>query len=156
MRRILNIFCFICLGAVSSLAQEPVTPAAPAAPEATITPAPSPASTQGPAVTPAPSPASTSAPAATPGEEIKAAKAEPVSDEEVMTRLQIFLDQQMFGPGKIDGRGKLFTAQALDRYRQAHGLPINGKIDKDIPLDSVYPIFTTYTIKEDDKKFVGD
>ena len=73
-----------------------------------------------------------------------------------MTQLQIFLDQQLFGPGKIDGRGKLFTAQALDRYRRAHGLPINGAIDQDIPLDSVYPVYTTYQIKPEDMKFVGD
>lgn len=87
---------------------------------------------------------------------MKVAKAQPVEDVDVYTRLQIFLDQQEFGPGKIDGRAKLFTAQALDRYRQAHGLPINGKIDSDIPLDSVYPIFTTYQIKPGDLKFVGN
>ena len=31
-------------------------------------------------------------------------RAEPVSEREVITRLQIFLDQRSFGPGKIDGR----------------------------------------------------
>ena len=79
-----------------------------------------------------------------------------MNEREIMTQLQIFLDQQLFGPGKIDGRGKLFTAQALDRYRRAHGLPINGTIDADIPLDSVYPVYTTYEIKPEDMKFVGD
>ena len=123
----------------------PLIPGVPPGPTA------SPASTNAPL--PPASPSSTTAQATG---EPKVARAQPIEDREVMTQLQIFLDQQNFGPGKIDGVGKLFTAQALDRYRQAHGLPINGKIDADIPIDSVYPIFTTYQIKPDDLKFVGD
>lgn len=73
-----------------------------------------------------------------------------------MVQLQIFLDQQLFGPGMIDGRGKLFTAQALDRYQRAHGLPVTGEIDAGIPLDSVYPVYATYEIQPEDLKFVGD
>ena len=159
MKRKLSFFCVLCLGMLSCAAQDaaPQPQPAPAAPTPTAvigsdvaqpTPAPAPAPSEAEA-TPAPSPAPASG-------DMKVAKAQPVEDVDVMTRLQIFLDQQKFGPGKIDGRGKLFTAQALDRYRQAHGLPINGLIDKDIPLDSVYPIFTTYQIKQDDLKYVGD
>ena len=158
MKITLNIFCALCLGAVSCLAQEPaVFPSRPRQRRRRNRPRP-------PPVRPAP-PATRrrlrarehrlAAPAADTGEP-KVAKAQPVDDREVMTQLQIFLDQQNFGPGKIDGSGKLFTAQALDRYRAAHGLPVNGKIDSDIPLDSVYPIYTTYQIKEGDLKFVGD
>lgn len=181
MKIITNTFCALILTAFSCLAQQPAAPTAPAtSPAAPATPpavsqtpaaqppplvpatlpgTPAPTKTTAPAGTPesatgaSPVPESTTAPAAG---EPSAPKAEPVEDVDVMTRLQIFLDQQNFGPGKIDGKGKLFTAQALDRYRQAHGLPINGLIDKDIPLDSVYPIFTTYQVQPDDLKYVGD
>ncbi len=154
MKKTLNLFCILSL-TLSSLAQEPA--AAPAPSPATAAPAPlQPGVTPTPAVIiSSPLPAPQSSPSPAPGEP-KVAAAQPVEDVDVMTRLQIFLDQQKFGPGKIDGRGKLFTAQALDRYRQAHGLPINGKIDSDIPLDSVNPIFTTYQIRPDDLKYVGD
>jgi len=164
MKTKLNIFCALILGMMACHGQEPAaTPAVPSpAPTPAISPvqsglapvpaaSPSPAGTYAPAGSP--SPESTTAPA--PGG-LKVAKAEPVEEVDVMTRLQIFLDQQKFGPGKIDGRGKLFTAQALDRYRQAHGLPINGKIDSDIPLDSVHPIFTSYQVKQEDLKYVGE
>lgn len=141
----------LSLTTLCAVAQDPASPAAAPAPAVEATPA---AATPAPATT-TPAPANnTAAPAA--ADEPKVAKAQPVNDREVMTQLQIFLDQQGFGPGKIDGSAKLFTAQALDRYRRAHGLPENGQIDADIPLDSVYPVYTTYTIKPEDMKFVGD
>ena len=37
---------------------------------------------------------------------------EPVDD---ILRLQIFLDTQLFGPGKLDGRPGEFTTKALKR-----------------------------------------
>src|ERR1700677_4794557 len=152
MKTITNIFCALFLGTLTGFAQEPVAPAAPSpAPVQSSLLPPTPAAT-----TPAPAPEATPAVQPPANGEPQIARAQPVDDREVMTQLQIFLDQQNFGPGKIDGRGKLFTAQALDRYRQAHGLPINGAIDADIPLGSVYPIYTTYTIKPEDLKFVGD
>jgi lipoprotein-anchoring transpeptidase ErfK/SrfK len=84
------------------------------------------------------------------------ARAQPVSERDITTQLQIFLDQQLFGPGKIDGRPGEFMTKALIRYQRAHGLPESGKIDANIPLDSVYPVYTFYTIQEGDLKFVGD
>ncbi|RYD84023.1 MAG: murein L,D-transpeptidase, partial [Verrucomicrobiaceae bacterium] len=39
--------------------------------------------------------------------------AEPVMERDVTTRAQIFLDQQLFGPGKIDGRPGEFFKKAL-------------------------------------------
>lgn len=84
------------------------------------------------------------------------AKAMPVSQRDVTTQLQIFLDQQLFGPGKIDGRPGEFCTKALMRYQRAHGLPETGKLDENIPLDSVFPVYTTYTISENDLKYVGD
>jgi lipoprotein-anchoring transpeptidase ErfK/SrfK len=86
----------------------------------------------------------------------EAARPGLVNEREVMTQLQIFLDQQLFGPGKIDGRGGEFTTKALWCYQRSHGLPPTGRIDENIPLDSVYPVYTEYTITEGDRKFVGE
>jgi len=86
------------------------------------------------------------------------ARAEPADEREVTTRLQIFLDQQNFCPGIIDGRPGEFTLKALGRYQQAHGLTVTKKIEdaSKLPLDSVYPIYTTYTIRPEDLKQIGD
>ena len=86
------------------------------------------------------------------------ARAEPAGEREITTRLQIFLDQQNFGPGKIDGRPGEFTLKALGRYQLAHGLTVTSKLADacQLPLDSVYPIYTTYTIKDEDLKHVGN
>lgn len=83
------------------------------------------------------------------------AKAQPADTREITTRLQIFLDQQKFGPGKIDGAPGEFTAKALMRYQRANGLPITTENLDNIPLDSVHPIYITYTITEEDAKRVG-
>jgi lipoprotein-anchoring transpeptidase ErfK/SrfK len=88
-------------------------------------------------------------------EEPKIAKAVPVETRDVTTQLQIFLDQQLFGPGAIDGRPGEFVGKALKRYQRAHGLPDTGILDENIPLDSVFPVYTHYTIKPEDFKFVG-
>ncbi len=89
-------------------------------------------------------------------EEMKVARAEPVMERDVTTRAQIFLDQQLFGPGKIDGRPGEFLTKALKRYQRAHELPETGVLDANIPLDAVFPVYTTYTIQEGDPKFIGD
>ena len=89
-------------------------------------------------------------------DEPKVARAEPVAERDVTTRAQIFLDQQLFGPGKIDGRPGEFFTKALKRYQRAHGLPETGEVDANIPLDSVFPVYTIYTIQEGDLKYVGD
>ncbi len=88
-------------------------------------------------------------------EEPQVAKAVPVATRDVTTQLQIFLDQQLFGPGKIDGRPGEFLSKALLRYQRAHGLPETGVLDANIPIDSVYPVYTFYTFKDEDLKFVG-
>ena len=72
-----------------------------------------------------------------------------------MVRLQIFLDGKLFGPGKIDGRHGEFTAKALKRYQQAHGLP-ESESHAGLPIDQAAPIYTTYTIQPGDVKFIGD
>jgi lipoprotein-anchoring transpeptidase ErfK/SrfK len=84
------------------------------------------------------------------------ARAVPVMERDVTTQLQIFLDQQLFGPGKIDGRPGEFVTKALKRYQRANALPETGKIDENIPLDTVFPLYVIYTLQEGDLKFVGD
>ena len=47
----------------------------------------------------------------------------PNYDEETATRLQIFLDNNDFGPGKIDGKMGEFFRKALISYKHAHAMP---------------------------------
>src|ERR1700736_1818629 len=95
--------------------------------------------------------------AAAPPLERGVARAEPVSEREVITRLQIFLDQRSFGPGKIDGRWGEFVAKALQRYQIANGLQPSGQIDSSLQqqLQQIFPIYTTYQLAEEDFKRVG-
>ena len=103
-----------------------------------------------------PSPVAPQAAAA--GGEVRVVKAEPVGDRELAVRLQIFLDQANFGPGKIDGRAKEFTLKALARYQKAHGLPGAGLLEEAarLPLEGIDPIYTTYTIAPEDLNRIGD
>ena len=78
----------------------------------------------------------------------------PNFDEETATRLQIFLDNADFGPGKIDGRMGEFFRKALISYKHAHAMPITGAVDSWL-LAQVPVTYTTYTIKEDDLKLIG-
>ncbi|MDB6075236.1 MAG: Murein L,D-transpeptidase [Verrucomicrobiaceae bacterium] len=82
----------------------------------------------------------------------------PKSPEPVdsILQLQIFLDGQLFGPGKLDGRPGEFTTKALKRYQQAHGLPETELETQTLDLSSIAQVYTSYTIKEEDLKFVGD
>src|SRR5438034_4407817 len=75
--------------------------------------------------------------------------------EETSTRLQIFLDNSDFGPGKIDGRMGEFFRKALISYKHAHAMPKTGAVDQWM-LDQVPVTYTTYTIKEEDLKQLGD
>ncbi len=79
---------------------------------------------------------------------------EPVED---ILRLQIFLDTNLFGPGKVDGRPGEFTTKALKRYQVANGQPETeiGVHSLDL-VSSVPEVYATYTIREEDLKFVGD
>ncbi|HEX8311666.1 MAG TPA: L,D-transpeptidase family protein [Chthoniobacteraceae bacterium] len=90
-----------------------------------------------------------------PADGLPVARAGAVMERDVTTQAQIFLDQQLFGPGKIDGSPGEFLTKALIRYQRAHGLPETGTIDSNLPLDSVFPLYTIYTIREQDLKQVG-
>src|SRR6184192_4053690 len=72
----------------------------------------------------------------------------PNYDEDTATRLQIFLDNNDFGPGKIDGRMGEFFRKALISYKRAHLMPMTGAVDQWM-LDQVPQTFATYTIKGD-------
>ena len=78
---------------------------------------------------------------------------EPVED---ILRLQIFLDSKLFGPGKVDGRPGEFTTKALQRYQRANGLAETDIAAHALDLSSVTEIYTSYLIREDDLKFVGE
>src|SRR5205807_9528543 len=80
--------------------------------------------------TPTPIPAPTPKPKPTPIPRAIAAPtpivALPNYDEITSTRLQIFLDNHNFGPGKIDGQMGEFFRKALLSYKRANGLPLTG------------------------------
>lgn len=78
---------------------------------------------------------------------------EPV---DAILQLQIFLDTHLFGPGKLDGRPGEFTTKALKRYQKAQGLPETELESHTLDLSSVTQLYTTYTIREEDLKQVGE
>ena len=114
----------------------------PAAPEPSAPPA-----------NPAPSPAATVAPPkGKPGP-----GGQPVADQDTVTRLQIFLDEHSFGPGKIDGHWDEFIGKALQRYQAAHGQQPSGQIDSAVKqeLQKISPIYATYRLTASDLQWVG-
>jgi lipoprotein-anchoring transpeptidase ErfK/SrfK len=78
----------------------------------------------------------------------------PNYDEVTATRLQIFLDNNDFGPGKIDGQMGEFFRKALLAYKRAHLMPLRGTVDQWL-LDQVPETFTTFTIPPEAENFVG-
>src|SRR4029077_12981877 len=93
--------------------------------------------------------------AATPKPTPKVFVALPNYDEETATRLQIFLDNNNFAPGKIDGKMGEFFRKALISFKHAHAQRETGVVDQSM-LDQVPQTFTTYTIKADDLASVGN
>ena len=85
----------------------------------TPTPTPIPIRKALPPPTPTPEPT----PVPTPRELV----ALPIYDEDTSVRLQIFLDEHEFGPGKIDGKMGEFFGKALVAYKKANGLPPTGR-----------------------------
>jgi lipoprotein-anchoring transpeptidase ErfK/SrfK len=79
----------------------------------------------------------------------------PNYNEETATRLQIFLDNNDFGPGKIDGKMGEFFRKALVSFKHARAQRETGVVDQWM-LDQVPQTFTTYTIKGDDLAYLGE
>ena len=98
------------------------------------------------------------APSPSPNPKASVPKTIPVAlpnyDEETSVKLQIFLDNNDFGPGKIDGRRGEFFRKALVHYKRAHGMPETGSVDSWL-LDQVPETYTTYTIPPEALDFVG-
>src|SRR5438132_3039696 len=94
-------------------------------------------------------------PAPTPKPTPKVFVALPNYDEVTATRLQIFLDNSDFGPGKIDGKMGEFFRKALISFKHARAQRETGVVDQWM-LDQVPQTFIEYTIKGDDLAFVGD
>lgn len=79
----------------------------------------------------------------------------PNYDEETSVKLQIFLDNNDFGPGKIDGRMGEFFRKALVHYKRAHGMAETGSVDSWL-FDQVPQTYTDYVIPEEALNFVGE
>jgi lipoprotein-anchoring transpeptidase ErfK/SrfK len=81
----------------------------------------------------------------------------PALDQDTICRLQIYLDEHSFGPGKIDGHWGDFIAKALQRFQAANNQPSSGQIDSALRqiLQKMAPTYTTYTITEGDLGWVG-
>ena len=74
------------------------------------------------------------------------------------TRLQIFLDRENFGPGKLDGKTGEFTRKALARYGRAHGtaLPAPGPaLLAALPEVRGIDPFTAYSVTAADVAQIG-
>ena len=78
----------------------------------------------------------------------------PNYDEETSVRLQIFLDNHNFGPGKIDGRMGEFFRKALLSYKRANGMETTGAVDQTL-LAEVPQAYTTWTIPPEALNFIG-
>jgi len=76
-------------------------------------------------------------------------------EREAQVRLQVFLDSALFGPGKVDGLPGEFTTKAIVHYQTAHGLEPTG-LPASLPVPTDSPAYTEYTLKPDDRKFVGN
>lgn len=76
-------------------------------------------------------------------------------DMESQLRIQIFLDENNFGPGYLDGKIGEFGKKAASVYNQIHGIPV-GNYHRLIESSkkAVPNLYTTYTLKEGDLKFI--
>src|SRR4051812_7900359 len=110
------------------------------------------------AAKPVPKPTPASGPKASPKPKAAVQAAIPVAlpnyDEETSVKLQIFLDNSDFGPGKIDGRMGEFFRKALVHYKRAHGMAETGSVDSWL-LDQVPETWTNFTIPPEAENFVG-
>lgn len=78
-------------------------------------------------------------------------------DTETILRLQIFLDESNFGPGKIDGRMGQFTKKAVAHYNYSKGIDYNNyyKVINE-SKNQIKDLYVTYSIKEQDLTYIGE
>lgn len=79
------------------------------------------------------------------------------TDKDTILRVQIFLDQELFTPGKIDGELGEFSYKAVVNWNYAHGKkeiydwePVIRNAKSKVPV-----ALATYTIREDMQKYVN-
>jgi len=79
------------------------------------------------------------------------------TDRNTILQLQIFLDKNLFGPGKLDGAVGEFTYKAVVNYNFAHGhrdlydwTPVIEAAAREVPV-----IFAAFKIRADLEKFVN-
>jgi len=73
--------------------------------------------------------------------------------DEKALKLQVWLDRQNFGPGKIDAKGGEFTSKALALYKTAHPeVAPRGES----PVDLQEPLVTEYQLRDQDFTNVGE
>jgi lipoprotein-anchoring transpeptidase ErfK/SrfK len=100
---------------------------------------------------PKPQPAREAAPADR-GPQVRVAL--PNYDEETSVKLQIFLDNNYFGPGKIDGKMGEFFRKALVHYKRSHKMAETGAVDQYL-IEQVPETYTSFTIPPEAENFVG-
>jgi lipoprotein-anchoring transpeptidase ErfK/SrfK len=91
-----------------------------------------------------------------PAGEFQAARPNLVSQRERVAQLQIFLDKMLFSPGMIDGKEGRFLVEALKRWQRANGLEETGRLDTQVPLESIYPVYTFHVADAAEFKRLGD
>ena len=78
-------------------------------------------------------------------------------DSDTILRIQIFLDKNLFGPGKLDGAIGEFTYKAVVNYNYAHGVKqiydwsrVQAAAEKDVPV-----LFAAFKIPAALLKFIN-
>ena len=98
-------------------------------------------------------------PSTAPGQDTGPAKDDPSvpKDRDTILRIQIFLDKNLFGPGKLDGALGEFTYKAVVNYNFAHGhrdlydwTPVQSAAEKEVPV-----IFAAFKVRADLMKFIN-
>jgi lipoprotein-anchoring transpeptidase ErfK/SrfK len=93
------------------------------------------------------------------GQDTGPAKDDPSvpKDRDTILRIQIFLDKNLFGPGKLDGALGEFTYKAVVNYNFAHGhrdlydwTPVQSAAEKEVPV-----IFAAFKVRADLLKFIN-
>ncbi|MGJ8725895.1 MAG: L,D-transpeptidase family protein [Roseibacillus sp.] len=78
------------------------------------------------------------------------------TERDAAVRLQILLDQKMFGPGFIDGKPGTFTTRAIEAYNRAMGRDEGDRTIIQAEADDlVTNTFVTTTVPSVAKKFVN-
>ena len=78
-------------------------------------------------------------------------------DTETILGIQIYLDENNFGPGKIDGQMGQFTRKAVAHYNFSKGISYDNYYEViQGSKTNITELFTTYTIEDKDFTYVGE